>query len=93
MKTSHPDDRPGPATPLKIGTRGSPHALAQARETRDRLMAVHALPEAAFEIVAIRTTGDLVTDRPLSQIGGKGLFTREIEAALRRARSISPSTR
>jgi hydroxymethylbilane synthase len=75
-------DHPTPDRPLRIGTRGSPLALAQARETRDRLMAAHGLPEAAFEIVAIRTTGDRVQDRSLSEIGGKGLFTREIEEAL-----------
>ena len=75
-------EQPSPDRPLKIGTRGSPLALAQARETRDRLMAAHGLPEAAFEIVPIRTTGDRVQDRPLSELGGKGLFTREIEAAL-----------
>jgi hydroxymethylbilane synthase len=73
---------PSPAAPLRIGTRGSPLALAQAHETRARLMAAHDLPEAAFEIVPIKTTGDRVTDRPLKEIGGKGLFTREIEAAL-----------
>jgi hydroxymethylbilane synthase len=73
---------PSPERPLRIGTRGSPLALAQARETRARLMAAHGLPEAAFEIVAIRTTGDRVQDRSLSEIGGKGLFTREIEEAL-----------
>jgi hydroxymethylbilane synthase len=73
---------PSPGKPLKIGTRGSPLALAQAHETRARLMAAHSLPEAAFEIVAIKTTGDRVTDRPLSEIGGKGLFTKEIEEAL-----------
>ncbi|MBP7003678.1 MAG: hydroxymethylbilane synthase [Amaricoccus sp.] len=67
---------------MRIGTRGSPLALAQARETRARLMAAHGLPEAAFEIVPIRTTGDRVQDRPLSELGGKGLFTREIEDAL-----------
>ncbi|MBP1806501.1 hydroxymethylbilane synthase [Rubellimicrobium aerolatum] len=68
--------------PLRIGTRGSPLALAQAHETRQRLMAATGLPEAAFEIVVIRVTGDAVQDRPLSQIGGKGLFTKEIEEAL-----------
>lgn len=73
---------PDPTSPLKIGTRGSPLALAQAHETRDRLMAAHDLPEAAFEIVVIKTTGDRVLDRPLKEIGGKGLFTKEIEEAL-----------
>ncbi len=67
---------------IRIGTRGSALALAQAHETRDRLMAAHGLPEAAFEIVVIKTTGDRVLDRPLKEIGGKGLFTREIEDAL-----------
>jgi hydroxymethylbilane synthase len=69
-------------TPLKIGTRGSPLALAQAHETRARLMAAHGLPEAAFQIVVIKVTGDLVQDKSLREIGGKGLFTREIEDAL-----------
>jgi len=73
---------PTPDAPLRIGTRGSPLALAQAHETRARLMAAHGLPEGAFEIVVIRTTGDRVLDRPLKEIGGKGLFTREIEEAL-----------
>lgn len=73
---------PDPDTPLKIGTRGSPLALAQAHETRDRLMAAHGLPEDAFRVVVIKTTGDIITDRPLNEIGGKGLFTREIEEAL-----------
>ncbi len=73
---------PDPSRPLRIGTRGSPLALAQAHETRDRLAAVHGLPGDAFEIVVIKTTGDMVLDRPLSEIGGKGLFTREIEVAL-----------
>jgi hydroxymethylbilane synthase len=77
---------PDPDRPLRIGTRGSPLALAQAHETRERLMAAHGLPQAAFEIVAIRTTGDRVQDRPLSELGGKGLFTREIEAALAEGR-------
>ncbi len=69
-------------TPIRIGTRGSPLALAQARETRSRLMAAHKLEESQFEIVVISTTGDRITDRPLADIGGKGLFTKEIEDAL-----------
>lgn len=73
---------PSPAAPLRIGTRGSPLALAQAHETRDRLRAAFGLPETAFEIVVIKTTGDRVLDRPLKEIGGKGLFTKEIEEAL-----------
>jgi hydroxymethylbilane synthase len=77
---------PDAKTPLKIGTRGSPLALAQAHETRARLMEAHGLPENAFEIVVIRTTGDdramIAADRPLKEVGGKGLFTREIEEAL-----------
>jgi hydroxymethylbilane synthase len=73
---------PSPANPLKIGTRGSPLALAQAHETRARLMAAHSLPDAAFRIIVIKTTGDRITDRSLSEIGGKGLFTKEIEEAL-----------
>lgn len=70
-------------TPLiRIGTRGSMLALAQAHETRDRLMAAHGLGADAFDIVVIKTTGDRIQDRALRDIGGKGLFTREIEAAL-----------
>jgi hydroxymethylbilane synthase len=57
-------------------------ALAQAHETRDRLMAAHDLAERAFEIVVLSTTGDRVTDRALSEIGGKGLFTAELETQL-----------
>ena len=74
--------KPDPSRPLRIGTRGSALALAQAHETRDRLMATHGLPEEAFAVVVIKTTGDRITDRPLKEIGGKGLFTREIEDAL-----------
>lgn len=69
-------------TPFRIGTRGSPLALAQARETRARLMAAHDLPEAAFEICIIKVTGDQILDKPLREIDGKGLFTREIEEAM-----------
>lgn len=76
------DRTPTPLTPLRIGTRGSALALAQANETRDRLAEAHGLPGEAFEIVIIRTTGDRIIDRPLKELGGKGLFTREIEQAL-----------
>ena len=69
-------------TALRIGTRGSPLALAQAHETRARLMAAHNLPEDAFAIEVISTSGDRIQDRPLSEAGGKGLFTKEIEEAL-----------
>ena len=70
---------PTPHAPLKIGTRGSPLALAQAYETRQRLCQAFDVDVSAFEIVVIKTTGDKVLDRPLKEIGGKGLFTREIE--------------
>jgi hydroxymethylbilane synthase len=73
---------PSPDRPLRIGTRGSPLALAQAHETRDRLAAAHDLPPEAFEVVVIKVTGDAIQDRPLKEIGGKGLFTREIEEDL-----------
>lgn len=86
-------DLPTPAQPLRIGTRGSPLALAQAHETRDRLMAAHGLPGEAFAIEVIRTSGDRIQERPLSEVGGKGLFTREIEIALAEGRLTSPSIR
>jgi hydroxymethylbilane synthase len=67
---------------VMIGTRGSPLALAQAREVERRLAAAHGAAAPRFEICAIRTTGDRIQDRPLSEAGGKGLFTKEIEEAL-----------
>ena len=69
---------------LRIGTRGSPMALRQTELVRDRLLAAHPDLAAvgAIEIVTIRTTGDRVQDRRLAEIGGKGLFTKEIEEAL-----------
>ena len=73
---------PTPAHPFKIGTRGSPLALWQAHEVRRCLMAAYSLPEVAFEIVVIKVTGDQILDKALKEIGGKGLFTREIEEAL-----------
>ena len=73
---------PTPALPLKIGTRGSPLAVAQAHETQDRLQRAFGLDAACFEIVVIKVSGDQVQDKALKEIGGKGLFTREIEEAL-----------
>jgi hydroxymethylbilane synthase len=67
---------------LVIGTRGSPLALAQAREVRERLAAAHALAAERIALEVIRTTGDTIRDRPLTEVGGKGLFTKEIEEAL-----------
>ncbi|MEP0155479.1 hydroxymethylbilane synthase [Pseudophaeobacter sp.] len=77
---------PSPASPLKIGTRGSPLALAQAYETRRRLAEAFDLAPEAFEIVVIKTSGDnqalIAADKPLKELGGKGLFTKEIEEDL-----------
>ena len=67
---------------LRIGTRGSPLALVQARTVRARLAAVLGVAEEAIELIIIRTTGDAIQDRPLADAGGKGLFTKEIEEAL-----------
>ncbi|HMF69082.1 MAG TPA: hydroxymethylbilane synthase [Phyllobacterium sp.] len=67
---------------LKIGTRGSALALAQARETRDLLIKAHGFREENIEIVVISTSGDRIQDRPLAEVGGKGLFTLEIEEQL-----------
>jgi hydroxymethylbilane synthase len=67
---------------LRIGTRGSPLALAQAHMVRAALAMAHGWAEDAVEITVIRTSGDRIQDRPLSEVGGKGLFTKEIEDAL-----------
>jgi hydroxymethylbilane synthase len=67
---------------LRLGTRGSPLALVQARMVRARLAAALGEVEDAVELVIIRTSGDKIQDRPLSDVGGKGLFTKEIEEAL-----------
>lgn len=81
---------PNVDAPLKIGTRGSPLALAQAHETRARLMVAFDLPEDAFEICVIKTTGDdrslIDADIALKTIGNKGLFTKEIEEAMLESR-------
>ncbi|KAL1820903.1 hypothetical protein ACET3Z_015772 [Daucus carota] len=78
---------PNPETKValvRIGTRGSPLALAQAYETREKLMAKHAelAEDGAIQIVVIKTTGDKILTQPLADIGGKGLFTKEIDEAL-----------
>jgi len=67
---------------IRIGTRGSPLALAQANEVRRRLIEAHGLDASAVEIHSFTTTGDRIQNRPLSEAGGKGLFTKEIEEAL-----------
>jgi hydroxymethylbilane synthase len=71
---------------LTIGTRGSPLALWQAHATRSALVRAHDLGEAEIAIEVIRTSGDMIQDRPLSEVGGKGLFTKEIEDALLQGR-------
>jgi hydroxymethylbilane synthase len=70
------------ARKIRIGTRGSPLALAQAREVEQRLGLAHGAGTLACEICPIKTTGDRIQDRPLADAGGKGLFTKEIEEAL-----------
>lgn len=75
---SRPPGRPR----LRIGTRGSPLALVQARAVRDLLTKTHDLGPDDVEVRVIKTTGDQVQDRRLADIGGKGLFTKEIEVAL-----------
>lgn len=67
---------------LRLGTRGSPLALVQAKMVRDALLAAHGWSPEAVEIVPIRTTGDRVQDRPLAEIGGKALWTKELDRAL-----------
>jgi hydroxymethylbilane synthase len=67
---------------ISIGTRGSPLALAQAHEVRDLLATTHKLDIDDFEIRVIVSEGDRILDRPLSEVGGKGLFTKEIEHKL-----------
>jgi hydroxymethylbilane synthase len=66
--------------PIRIGTRGSPLALWQARHVADRLR--QAMPGRLVELVEIQTSGDVVRDAPLVQIGGDGAFTKEIQRAL-----------
>ena len=67
---------------LRLGTRGSPLALAQARMVREALAWAHGFAPERIELEVIRTSGDRIQDRPLAEVGGKGLFTKEIEEAL-----------
>lgn len=69
-----------PNRPLKLGTRASPLAMAQAHETADRLRAAH--PGLEIELVPVTASGDKVLDRPLAEIGGKALWTKELDAWL-----------
>lgn len=73
---------PFPAAPLRLGTRRSPLALAQAEEARARLCAAHGWAEDRVEIVPVIATGDRIQDRPLAEIGGKALWTKELDLAL-----------
>ncbi|HEV2865257.1 MAG TPA: hydroxymethylbilane synthase [Allosphingosinicella sp.] len=68
--------------PLRLGTRGSPLALAQARMAAEALRAAHGWDEEAVEIVPITTTGDVIQDRPLAEVGGKALWTKELDRCL-----------
>jgi len=73
---------PNPPRPLRLGTRGSPLALAQAHLVAGALRAAHGWNEEAVEIVPITTTGDVIQDRPLAEIGGKLLWTKELDRCL-----------
>ena len=68
--------------PLRLGTRGSPLALAQAHMTAHALITAHGWGEDAIEIVTVQTSGDRIQDRALADIGGKALWTKELERAL-----------
>jgi len=80
MNAPHPDH------PLRLGTRRSPLALAQAEQARARLCKAHGWPPEAVELVTVLASGDQVQDRPLAEIGGKALWTKELDAALHERR-------
>src|SRR3546814_8610470 len=75
-------DRPTPDRPLRIGTRASPLAMAQAHQAAAALVAAHGLDPEALVIVPMTATGDRIQDRALAEVGGKALWTRELDAAL-----------
>lgn len=70
---------PSPEAPFRLGTRRSPLAMAQALEARARLCAAHGWGEEAVELVPVTASGDRIQDRPLAEIGGKALWTRELD--------------
>ena len=73
--------------PLRIGTRGSPLALVQARLVAEALRAAHDWDEEAVALVPITTSGDVIQDRPLAEVGGKALWTKELDACLAEGRT------
>ena len=73
---------PTPENPFRIGTRASPLAMAQAHMAMAALIATHGIDVAALEIVPMTATGDRIQDRALAEVGGKALWTRELDAAL-----------
>ncbi|WP_264588309.1 MULTISPECIES: hydroxymethylbilane synthase [unclassified Sphingobium] len=77
-----PEQFPSPTAPLRLGTRGSPLALAQAKMTLAALALAHGLPREALEIVVVTTSGDRIQDRALAELGGKALWTKELDRAL-----------
>src|SRR3546814_20880149 len=79
------NDLPTPENPLRIGTRASPLAMAQAHMAMAALIASHGLDMTALEIVPMTATGDRIQDRALAEVGGKALWTRELDAALDRS--------
>lgn len=76
------EDNPPLTRPLRLGTRGSPLALVQAHLVANALRAAHGWNEGAIDIVTVRTDGDRIQDRPLAEIGGKALWTKELDRAL-----------
>jgi hydroxymethylbilane synthase len=74
--------QPSPAKPFRIGSRGSPLALVQAHMVADALRAAHGWDAAVVNIVTVTTSGDRIQDRALAEIGGKALWTKELDRAL-----------
>ncbi|BEV01095.1 hydroxymethylbilane synthase [Novosphingobium olei] len=84
LHTAAPGPAPAPAPdrPLRLGTRRSPLAMAQAEEARDRLCSAHGWDQSLVELVPVTASGDKVQDRPLAEVGGKALWTKELDAWL-----------